>query len=198
MMLIIVGAVLAGAPILATMAGGNSIRRKTVCVLFPPLGYDMYRARSCFCLGVGASAYNHRRGRCDAGDADELSRTALIRPRPRPSFRHPSLCHSLCLWRPFSGLSASSSEIIGARNLPEIRSVPGAIFVLGADDIPICLSANVRCAFPPEAMLTWKPREALGASPGKAALKVLFAISRPALAGGLALALMEKPPPITV
>lgn len=90
----------------------------------------------------------------------------------------------------FFGPFGPAADIVGARNLPEIRSLPGAAFVLTLMTYPyVYLSVSASLAGRSSAFM--EAARSLGAGPLKAAIKVLLAMSRPALAGGLALALME-------
>jgi iron(III) transport system permease protein len=82
------------------------------------------------------------------------------------------------------------ATLVGAENLPEIRSLPGAAFILVLATYPyvylaVAASLSARSSAYMEAART------LGAGPAGAAVKVLLALGRPAFAGGLALALME-------
>lgn len=90
----------------------------------------------------------------------------------------------------FLGPFGPAATLLGAQNLPEIRSMAGAIFILVLMTYPyvyFALSASLahRSAAYMEAA------RSLGATPRRAAIKILLASGRPALAGGLALALME-------
>jgi len=90
----------------------------------------------------------------------------------------------------FLGPFGPVAGIIGAQKLPEIRSLPGAAFILILMTYPyvylaLCASLSGRSSAFMEAA------RALGASPREAAVKILLTAGRPALAGGLALALME-------
>ncbi len=90
----------------------------------------------------------------------------------------------------FLGPFGPIAEIIGTDKLPEIRSLPGTAFILTLMTYPyvylaLCASLAGRSSAFMEAA------RALGASPAHAAWRVLLTMGRPALAGGLALALME-------
>ncbi|WP_411816306.1 ABC transporter permease [Hyphococcus sp. DH-69] len=90
------------------------------------------------------------------------------------------------LFGPF-GLVAN---IIGANNLPEIRSLPGAALILMLTTYPyIYLAMNAALASRSASMM--EAARSLGASPARTAVEILFTLSRPAFIGGLALALME-------
>ena len=187
-MLIVVGAALAGAPILATMAGGiasveNSLR------LISPVGLRYVSGTLILCLGVGVSATIIGAGAAMLVTLANFPGRRFFAIALALPFAIPAYVAAYA-YGDFLGPFGLVSELIGARNLPEIRSMPGAIFVLALMTypyvyLPMCAALSARSDAYMEAA------RSLGASPGKAALKVLFAISRPALAGGLALALME-------
>lgn len=82
------------------------------------------------------------------------------------------------------------ASVIGPANMPEIRSLPGAAFVLILMTYPyVYLAVTASLAGRSSALI--ETARALGASPVTAARKILLGAGRPALAGGLALALME-------
>ncbi|WP_428407810.1 ABC transporter permease [Hyphococcus sp.] len=90
------------------------------------------------------------------------------------------------LFGPFGPVAA----IIGAEALPEIRSLPGAAFVLMLTTYPyVYLAMRASLAARSGAMM--EAARMLGASPLRASAGVLLTASRPAFFGGLALALME-------
>ena len=74
--------------------------------------------------------------------------------------------------------------------LPEIRSLPGAAFVLALASYPYVYLA-MRASLSARSGAYLEAARSLGASPLSASLRVLLAAGRPALIGGLALALME-------
>lgn len=77
----------------------------------------------------------------------------------------------------------------GAR-LPEIRTLPGAAFILTLSVYPYVYLA-MRASFLGRSAGLLEASRSLGASPAKAIWKTLLPAGRAALAGGLALALME-------
>jgi iron(III) transport system permease protein len=82
------------------------------------------------------------------------------------------------------------ASVIGPARLPEIRSLPGAAFVLALMTYPyVYLAMSASLAGRSTALL--ETARSLGATPAQAARKILLGAGRPALAGGLALALME-------
>jgi iron(III) transport system permease protein len=90
----------------------------------------------------------------------------------------------------FLGPFGPVADVVGAQNLPEIRSLPGAAFILTLMTYPyVYLALSASLAGRSSAYM--EAARALGASPARAAWRVLLTMGRPALAGGLALALME-------
>ena len=90
----------------------------------------------------------------------------------------------------FFGPFGPAASIVGAANMPEIRSTPGAIFILMLSVYPYVYLAMAASLSSRSGALMEAAR-LLGAGPARAATSVLIAAGRPALAGGLALALME-------
>ena len=90
----------------------------------------------------------------------------------------------------FLGPFGPVAGLIGVQNLPEIRTLAGASFIMVLMTYPyvyLALSASLSR----RSSAFMEAARALGASPMSAARKVLLSAGRPALAGGLALALME-------
>ena len=90
----------------------------------------------------------------------------------------------------FFGPFGPAASVFGAANMPEIRSTPGAIFILMLSVYPYVYLAMAASLSSRSGALMEAAR-LLGAGPARAATSVLIAAGRPALAGGLALALME-------
>lgn len=90
------------------------------------------------------------------------------------------------LFGPFGPIAG----VLGAAALPEIRSLPGAAFVLMLTTYPYVYLA-MRASLSARSGALMEAARALGASPLRASLGVLLTASRPAFFGGLALALME-------
>ena len=90
----------------------------------------------------------------------------------------------------FFGPFGPAASIVDAANMPEIRSTPGAIFILMLSVYPYVYLAMAASLSSRSGALMEAAR-LLGAGPARAATSVLIAAGRPALAGGLALALME-------
>ena len=87
---------------------------------------------------------------------------------------------------PFGGVAA----LIGPGHIPEIRSLPGAAFVLTLMTYPYVYLA-VTASLSGRSGALMETARSLGASPANAARRILLGAGRPALVGGLALALME-------
>ena len=90
----------------------------------------------------------------------------------------------------FFGPFGPAASIVGVANMPEIRSTPGAIFILMLSVYPYVYLAMAASLSSRSGALMEAAR-LLGAGPARATTSVLIAAGRPALAGGLALALME-------
>ncbi|WP_155647702.1 ABC transporter permease, partial [Erythrobacter donghaensis] len=73
---------------------------------------------------------------------------------------------------------------------PDIRSLPGGAFVLGIVLYPY-VYLLARTAFATQSRTQFRAARSLGAAPGRAFWKVALPAARPAIAGGLALVLME-------
>lgn len=82
---------------------------------------------------------------------------------------------------------ARAADLIG---LPDIRSLPGAVFVLSITLYPYAY-LSARAAFASRSASIVETARTLGASPFKAAIGLLIPATRPAIAGGIALIMME-------
>lgn len=90
---------------------------------------------------------------------------------------------------PFGAL-APMARAFSALGLPDIRSLPGAAFVLSMTLYPYAyLSARAALASRSAAII--ETARTLGASPLRAATRLLLPATRPAIAGGVALIMME-------
>lgn len=89
---------------------------------------------------------------------------------------------------PVAGLIGA--DLVRSGALPEIRSLPGAAFILTLASYPYVYLA-MRASLSARSGAYLEAARSLGASPTEAAYRVLLAAGRPALIGGLALALME-------
>ncbi len=90
----------------------------------------------------------------------------------------------------FLGPFGFVAGIVGAGAVPEIRTLFGAAFVLVLATYPYVYLA-MRASLAARSSAFMEAARMLGASPMRAATKVLLAAGRPALIGGIALALME-------
>ena len=89
---------------------------------------------------------------------------------------------------PVAGLIGA--DLVRSGTLPEIRSLPGAAFILTLASYPYVYLA-MRASLSARSGAYLEAARSLGASPTEAAYRVLLGAGRPALIGGLALALME-------
>ncbi len=90
----------------------------------------------------------------------------------------------------FLGPFGPFASVFGAGAIPEIRTLPGAAAILALATYPYVYLA-MRASLTARSAAYLEAARMLGASPMKAAIRVLLAAGRPALIGGLALALME-------
>lgn len=88
------------------------------------------------------------------------------------------------------GVLAPLARMAAAIGLPDIRSLPGAIFVLSLTLYPYAYLA-ARAAFASRSAAILETARTLGASPMRAATKLLIPATRPAIAGAVALIMME-------
>ncbi|MCK0127685.1 iron ABC transporter permease [Erythrobacter sp. F6033] len=89
-----------------------------------------------------------------------------------------------------SGLRDLFGWTAGGYRFPQIRSLGGGAFVLGIVLYPY-VYLLARAAFAAQSHSQFKAARSLGASPNSAFFKVALPAARPAIAGGLALVLME-------
>ena len=90
----------------------------------------------------------------------------------------------------FLGPFGPVASMIGAGAVPEIRSFWGAVFVMSLATYPYVFLA-MRAGLAARSGALMEAARLLGANPWRAAMNLLAPLSRPALMGGLALALME-------
>lgn len=90
----------------------------------------------------------------------------------------------------FLGPLGPVAQLIGLGALPEIRTLPGAAFILTLAAYPYVYLA-MAASLSARSGAYLEAARLLGAGPVRASLTVAVAAGRPALAGGLALALME-------
>jgi iron(III) transport system permease protein len=89
-----------------------------------------------------------------------------------------------------SGLRAVTGWGVADYTFPAIRSLPGGSFVLGLVLYPY-VYLLARGAFAAQSLTQFRAARSLGASPRTAFWRVALPAARPAIAGGLALVLME-------
>ncbi len=89
-----------------------------------------------------------------------------------------------------SGLRAVLGLGVGGYWFPQIRSLPGGAFVLGIVLYPY-VYLLARAAFAAQSTRQFRAARSLGATPSRAFWQVALPAARPAIAGGLALVLME-------
>lgn len=89
-----------------------------------------------------------------------------------------------------TGLRALTGWQAGAYWFPDIRSLGGGAFVLGIVLYPY-VYLLARAAFAAQSHIQFKAARSLGANPRRAFFAVALPAARPAIAGGLALVLME-------
>lgn len=90
----------------------------------------------------------------------------------------------------FLGPFGPAASLLGRAALPEIRTFGGAAYILTLASYPYVYLA-MRASLLARSTAFMETARALGATPMTAARRVLFTAARPALIGGLALALME-------
>ncbi len=89
------------------------------------------------------------------------------------------------------GPFGAAAQLLGAgARLPDIRTLPGAAFILTLSVYPY-VYLSMRASFAGRSAGLLEAARSLGASPTKAIRKAILPAGRAALAGGLALALME-------
>lgn len=179
-------ALAAAAPVAAVLVGAAGAGET---LLFGPMGVHYLSTTLLLCVFAGAGA-----GLLGAGAAMLVSladfpgrkffAVALALPFAIPAYVAAYAYGDL--FRPFG----AAAGIAGAKALPEIRSLPGAAFVLMLTTYPYVYLAMTASLSARSGSLMEASR-ALGASPLRASFAILLTASRPAFFGGLALALME-------
>nr|WP_241761203.1 iron ABC transporter permease [Erythrobacter sp. NAP1] len=89
-----------------------------------------------------------------------------------------------------SGLRSTFDLSVGEYWFPEMRSLTGGAFVLGIVLYPY-VYLLARSAFAAQSLSQFRAARSLGATPARAFWRVALPAARPAIAGGLALVLME-------
>lgn len=177
------------AAVLASLAGpyGDTIRHVTAT-----LGgaYVAGTVALCFLVGVAAGVAGvvaaALTALCDFPFRRFFS-FALALPLAMPAYiaayAYSDLLGPFGTLAPFSGFLAS----VG---IGDIRSLPGAVFVLSATLYPYAYLA-ARAAFASRSAAVIETARTLGATPLRAAMTLLIPAARPAIAGGIALIMME-------
>lgn len=176
------------APIIAALIGAFA-GEGGLAGLFAGKGFDYAAGTLMLCglVGLGATALG-------AGAASLICLTdfpgrrlfAILLAMP---FAIPAYVSAYTYGDVFSPIGTLAT-IAGPSQLPEIRSLPGAAFILTLAVYPyIYLAMAASLSMRSGALL--EAARMLGASPIRAVWAILIGAGRPALAGGLALALME-------
>ena len=185
---IVAVALIVAAPIAAALWGAAGAERSLMQMLEgPALRYAFGTIALCAMAGAGAALIG-----ASAAAAVCLTRfpgrrlfaVALALPFAIPAYI------SAYAYGDIFGPFGPVADLVGANRLPEIRSTPGAAFVLMLSTYPyVYLAMAASLAGRSSALM--EAARTLGATPVNAAMNVLIAAGRPALIGGLALALME-------
>ncbi|HEX6859905.1 MAG TPA: iron ABC transporter permease [Caulobacteraceae bacterium] len=112
---------------------------------------------------------------------------ALALPLAAPAF---ALAYAYADLLDVAGPVATFLRSVGVSAAPEIRSLPGAAFVLSCAFYPY-VYLTARAAFVSQSVCALEAARTLGASPLDAFRRVALPLARPALAAGAALAVME-------
>ena len=181
-------AIFVAAPILATIAGsfsGNSTQGHLWSI--NAARYLLTTVTLCSLVGLGVAAL---------GGGAALITTLTDFPGRRYfeiglvlPFAIPAYVAAYA-YADFFGPFGLIASLFGAGAAPEIRTLAGAAFILVLATYPYVYLA-MRASLAARSSAFMEAARMLGASPMRAALKVLLAVGRPALIGGLALALME-------
>lgn len=181
-------ALAAAAPILATLIAALSAGGPDMA-MWSRVGFDYLTGTIILCTLVGLGALTIGAGTAMIVTMTEFPGRRILGIMLALPFAIPAYVAAYSyadLMAPF-GLVAS---VIGPTNLPEIRSLPGAAFILTLMTYPyVYLAVTASLAGRSGALL--EAARSLGASPAQAARRILLGAGRPALVGGLALALME-------
>jgi len=181
-------ALVVAAPIAAALWGAADAERSFAQILQGPgLRYALGTIALCVMAGAGAAVIG-------AGAAAavclaqfpgrRLFAIALVLPFAIPAYI------SAYAYGDLLGPFGPVAQLIGAERLPEIRSAPGAAFILMLSTYPYVYLA-MAASLSARSSALMEAARMLGARPASAAVNVLIAAGRPALIGGLALALME-------
>ena len=176
-------ALLAAAPIITVLASVFGHANNLYLASASGLSYASGTLALCFIVGIGATILG-------GGGA------ALIALTDFPGRRFFSFALVLPFAIPSYIVAYTYTDLLSplgpmaALPLPEIRTLPGAAFILTLGVYPyVYLAMRAALAARSEAYI--QAAKSLGASPIITIRRVILPLSRPALAGGLALALME-------
>ncbi|MEO1250753.1 MAG: iron ABC transporter permease [Pseudomonadota bacterium] len=173
--------------IAALMGAGLAEGGLATLLAAPTLSYAAGTAA--LCLMVGAGALIIGAGAALAVCLTEFPGRRLVAILLALPFAIPAYVIAYAYGDILSPLGPVAS-VIGPERLPEIRSLPGAALVLTLATYPYVYLA-VAASLASRSGALMEAARTLGARPLAAALSVLLPASRPAIAGGLALALME-------
>lgn len=179
-------ALAAAAPIAAVLAGAAGAGEN---LLFGPMGLHYLSTTLFLCLVAGAGAALIGTGAAMLVTLAEFPGRRIVAVALALPFAIPAYVAAYAygdLFGPFGAVAG----LVGAKALPEIRSLPGAAFVLMLTTYPYVYLAMTASLSARSGVMTEAART-LGASPMRASFGILLAASRPAFFGGLALALME-------
>lgn len=185
---IAVVAIIVAAPILATFAGafsGGSEQGQTLSI--NAARYSSTTIMLCALVSVGVAALGGGAALITAltdFPGRRYFEIALALPFAIPAYV------AAYAYADFLGPFGFVAGIIGAGAVPEIRTLFGAAFILVLATYPYVYLA-MRASLAARSSAFMEAARMLGASPMRAATKVLLAAGRPALIGGVALALME-------
>jgi iron(III) transport system permease protein len=184
--LTLIAASIMAAPIAAVLwaAAGGDISAVTQG---PAARYAVGTALLCLMVGIGAGVIGA--GAAAAVCLAEFPGRRLFAVLLALPFAIPAYIAAYA-YGDFLGPFGPVADLIGAGNLPEIRTLPGAAFILTLATYPYVYLAMAASLSSRSGLLIEAARM-LGAGPFKTVWSVLLAASRPAFAGGLALALME-------
>lgn len=180
------------APVLAVLASLVAPHGETIRHVAATVGFSYIAGTLLLCLGVGALAGA-------IGVAGALLTTvcefpfrrmlsfALVLPLAAPSYIVAYAYGDLL--GPFGAL-APLAEVLAPIGLPPIKSLAGAVFVLALSLYPYAY-LTTRAAVAARSAATLETARMLGAPPFAACIRLLVPLSRPALAGGVALIMME-------
>ncbi|MEK7264826.1 MAG: iron ABC transporter permease [Pseudomonadota bacterium] len=185
-------AILAAAPAIAVLASLLSPFGDTIRHVITSRGADYMFGTAALCLSVGliAGSVGVAAALLTALCEFPLRRFfsfALALPLAAPAYIAAYAYADLL--GPFGALAplARAADMIG---LPDIRSLPGAVFVLSMTLYPYAY-LSARAAFASRSASIIETARTLGVSPFKAAIGLLIPATRPAIAGGVALIMME-------